>query len=571
MIDKVQLDRIIGKDFPNFQEVPSEELSKFRSPSFAYRGNVSLVGKSITLGVGIPKGFPTTKPTFFILPYDALGFIPHVDPDGYICYIQEDNLNLDYNNPEGILSFGIERVKEVLEQGFTAENENDFLNEFSSYWQHNVKCLSGAFINTCSISQTPKKVQMGVTDLLRVFSDSSSLKEVNENICGRFGLRKVKKWDFATYLPIKKETLKCPPKFEEFWSLQEIQELISQNYSQEELSELLHSKPRKDEYVLLGISDYLGNVHLVGVRVRNKSNYYESAFYSKNYKAFDAAPFYLIRLEKESLLPRSGGKIELAEKRVLIIGGGSVGAPIALNLARAGVGKMTICDPESFSHENIYRHPLGVSYLNVNKAEALKSSIEALIPFCRITSIPEKVECIGIHEFGKFDLVVFATGDPTVNRFVSEQIRKEGISTSLIYAWNEPYGLGGHALLTHSLGKGCYSCLYNDDLHNRASFCSEFQPKSFVKSLAGCIGNFVPFGYLDSTKTAELASRLAIDSLIGGFKNPQIKSWKGDSKQFLEEGYNLSERYTSFSEEELLSGTAPFTNHECQNCSTPLK
>jgi molybdopterin/thiamine biosynthesis adenylyltransferase len=295
----------------------------------------------------------------------------------------------------------------------------------------------------------------------------------------------------------------------------------------------------------------------------------ESAFFYKNYNDFDDAQFYLVRFEKESLLPRSGGIIGISEKRVLIVGSGSVGALIALNLARVGVGKMTICDPESFSHENIFRHPLGVPFMEKNKAMAMKSQIEALIPFCSITALSEKIENIDFEEFAKYDLVVFATGNPTSNRFVSEQIRKEGISTKLIYAWNEPFGLGGHALLTHSLSKGCYSCLYDENLHNRALFCSEFQPKSFVKSLAGCSGNFVPFGYLDSSRTAELASRIAIDVLTIGYLQPQLKSWKGDCKQFLAEGYNLSERYTSFSEEQLLSGTSSFVNIECLNCSIP--
>ena len=48
----------------------------------------------------------------------------------------------------------------------------------------------------------------------------------------------------------------------------------------------------------------------------------------------------------------------LAEKYVVIAGCGSVGGPVAQQLAMAGVGQSTLVDPETLTWSNIGRHPL---------------------------------------------------------------------------------------------------------------------------------------------------------------------------------------------------------------------
>ena len=61
----------------------------------------------------------------------------------------------------------------------------------------------------------------------------------------------------------------------------------------------------------------------------------------------------------------------LAEKHVVIAGCGSVGGPIAQQLAMAGVGRLTLVDPELLSWSNIGRHPLGSKFVGLPKSTAL--------------------------------------------------------------------------------------------------------------------------------------------------------------------------------------------------------
>ena len=73
-----------------------------------------------------------------------------------------------------------------------------------------------------------------------------------------------------------------------------------------------------------------------------------------------AAAYRVRSLSRRSLVPRGGGSLDLRSKSVLLVGCGSVGSDVALRLTSAGVGQLTISDPEKFSEENLYRHTLSV-------------------------------------------------------------------------------------------------------------------------------------------------------------------------------------------------------------------
>ena len=71
-------------------------------------------------------------------------------------------------------------------------------------------------------------------------------------------------------------------------------------------------------------------------------------------------PYRVRSLSRESLVPRGGGSLDLRTKSVLLVGCGSVGSELALLLTSAGVGRLTVSDPETFSEENLYRHVLSL-------------------------------------------------------------------------------------------------------------------------------------------------------------------------------------------------------------------
>ena len=85
-------------------------------------------------------------------------------------------------------------------------------------------------------------------------------------------------------------------------------------------------------------------------------------------------------LSRRSLVPRGGGSLDLKARSVLLVGCGSVGSELALRLTSAGVGRLTISDPETFVEENLYRHVLSVKDIGRLKTEALACAVSLKHP-----------------------------------------------------------------------------------------------------------------------------------------------------------------------------------------------
>ena len=79
----------------------------------------------------------------------------------------------------------------------------------------------------------------------------------------------------------------------------------------------------------------------------------------------------------------------LQEERVLVIGVGSVGAPMGLELAKSGVGALIMVDKDILEIHNCMRHVLGTSYIGWPKPVAFSHYIKENVPTC---------ECVPIYE-----------------------------------------------------------------------------------------------------------------------------------------------------------------------------
>ena len=97
-------------------------------------GAVSVAGRDVSIMVGLPRHFPLRLPAVFLLPWDALGIMPHIEQDGYICYADNEGLILDSSDPVGILEEALHRAIRLLELGFSGNNRMDFMDEFLAYW-----------------------------------------------------------------------------------------------------------------------------------------------------------------------------------------------------------------------------------------------------------------------------------------------------------------------------------------------------------------------------------------------------------------------------------------------------
>lgn len=102
----------------------------------------------------------------------------------------------------------------------------------------------------------------------------------------------------------------------------------------------------------------------------------------------------LLRYSRHILLPEIGieGQEKLLAARALVIGAGGLGSPVALYLASAGVGHITLCDGDDVDLTNLQRqivHRTGA--IGKKKVDSARATLAEINPEVRVTPLPERV------------------------------------------------------------------------------------------------------------------------------------------------------------------------------------
>lgn len=268
---------------------------------------------------------------------------------------------------------------------------------------------------------------------------------------------------------------------------------------------------------------------------------------------WEITPYRVRSLARKSLVPRGGGSMGLMDKSVLLVGCGSVGGDLALRLTSAGIGQITVSDPDSFSEENLYRHILSVKYIGLLKAKALEHEIAWKHPWTEVTPLYKF-----LHEFRdvsilqSYDLVVIAIGSSNVERAFAEFCREKEVRVPVIYSWLEGYGIGGHAIIDIPGTKGCWHCAYVDSktlTRGLTSSLNFLEPNQvFMKNQGGCGTQFLPYNGIAAGYTATITADLSIRSLEGRVPLSSKVSWKGSDFESRKASLEVSWRYRHFTE-----------------------
>ncbi len=125
---------------------------------------------------------------------------------------------------------------------------------------------------------------------------------------------------------------------------------------------------------------------------------------------FDFKEDQIERYSRQIILPQIGGmgQKKISEAKVLIVGAGGLGSPLALYLAAAGVGKIGLVDSDKVELNNLQRQILHTT-IDVGKPKVIsgQEKIEALNPEVKVVTIKKRLtseNALNILE--DYDLVV---------------------------------------------------------------------------------------------------------------------------------------------------------------------
>ena len=106
-----------------------------------------------------------------------------------------------------------------------------------------------------------------------------------------------------------------------------------------------------------------------------------------------------------NVFSRNTGILEtqiMLEKAAVISGCGSVGGLVALELARAGVGRFLLIDNDTFAYHNICRHQCGIHDVGKFKVNAVKERILQINPEAKVTVAATVIERVPEKTFNDF-------------------------------------------------------------------------------------------------------------------------------------------------------------------------
>jgi len=146
----------------------------------------------------------------------------------------------------------------------------------------------------------------------------------------------------------------------------------------------------------------------------------------------------------------------LADRKVLIVGAGSVGSYMAEVLARSGVGAFTIVDPDEVEAVNVGRSAYRVADVGLGKAWAAAEIVLSINPGARVGVLAVRHEDVDLAALvAEADVVVAATDDPAAQARVGHFAYWAGRPAVFPGLYQ---GARGGEVIIAAEGSACFAC-----------------------------------------------------------------------------------------------------------------
>ncbi len=168
----------------------------------------------------------------------------------------------------------------------------------------------------------------------------------------------------------------------------------------------------------------------------------------------------VLRYSRHLIMPEVGmeGQQKLKAARVLCIGTGGLGSPLALYLAAAGVGTLGLVDFDVVDFTNLQRQIIHfTSDVGRPKLESAKEKIAAINPFVSVKTFETRLTSANaLKIFADFDIIVDGT-DNFPTRFL---VNDACVFTGKPNVYGSIFRFEGQASVFAAKDGPCYRCLY---------------------------------------------------------------------------------------------------------------
>jgi molybdopterin/thiamine biosynthesis adenylyltransferase len=202
------------------------------------------------------------------------------------------------------------------------------------------------------------------------------------------------------------------------------------------------------------------NTLLICITVHNRVKCY--IIHQKYYKEIDEIIEIPIGINYFDRIKKIVDVKYLLKKKVTIIGVGTGGSRIALELVKSGIGTLTLFDFDTIEVENVVRHICTLDDVGRYKTLAVKDVLKKINPNINVKTYESdvrKISEISEKEINESDLVIESTGIPEICYYINEICTKKRIP--VIFGGVYERGIGGFVMRYIPFKTACFSCVFD--------------------------------------------------------------------------------------------------------------
>lgn len=425
--------------------------------------------------------------------------LPNWPPGRYRWVCLYDGVDIVYSlmsYKEKILD-ATNRLVELLTWS-DAEKEREFQKEFLFYWNSYSSSTQNYYVFLKNPNHFSKMDIFYSGRRARIIESRMSLSDLGkrDDSGASVWIRHVE--EEVYYIPITDSREILPPHMGYAWTPQEIKNIIYapqiEHISKESLEKTKTIIPQTQNIILVfGLEqhDITFSIRLTCSFEKNHSLFEKMLF-----DCISIEPLKTYRKDYKFMNHQIGNDAKLQDKKILLVGAGSLGSYVGFELVKNGVSKIKIYDGDKLEDANILRWAFCGIGRNDYKTTNLEFFLNSLHPEVKAEGVTENISVNTLREeASKADMIIFTIGSSDQQLKFNRILKEMNCCIPTIFAWLEAGGNYSHLLFINYQEAGCFECLYTDTngnpVNNRSTIESS-NTESLIRN--GCGGTRAAYG-----------------------------------------------------------------------------
>ncbi|MCE4058736.1 ThiF family adenylyltransferase [Pandoraea sputorum] len=479
----------------------------------------------------LPKGFPEHAVARIRLPFDAVLRVPHVEADGLLCIDGDPGPGRGLDATQRVESLVYNFYHQFLHQWDNGDLDFDFAKEPQNYWEVNVSRLrtkDDAARVVWTVDDVPRKARVREGLLLQpmklvVAADDENpyVQRVIESL-GHRAKQRVRV--IIADIPISHSFVPTtwPRNLDALLTL--LRARLKPPELQRYLKQGLRRRRTREHRIALFRNAEGGFAYLLPggpPSVREAESPYRGR---RSRFRLSIQPLPVDRIDPQWTVGRDQiSEVSARTKRhVVVMGAGALGSPVVEQLAKAGVGLISLVDADLMETANIGRHLLGVPYVDRMKVEAVAEAVNKSHPSCVVRAYADTAErWLRSNSLKDVDVVLDLTGEGDVRWHLNEARRNH--PCPLVVSWMEPFVAAAHVCILTS------ETLWFSDNAPTTDRLKSLEaidwPEDVIRQVPGCSSRFQAYTAANAAYAVALVSENALRVIDGDVASSNVLSW----------------------------------------------